>query len=423
MRIPLRTFFTAAAVFLLSGCYSPSAKESATFAPAAPMACAAPSNAHATSSNSGAASVAGPTTAPSQRVAPAGVAATPIASAPGILPTHVGDVPIIVLSGSPQEIGQQYGKALHDPIHILHDQYLLKFVNHHSTAAVAYLAAKTFQTYMLPSHVAECHALADSADLPINDCLLAQCFLDLTPMTACSTITLPASAAPDRVARFGRDLDFSSLGVADKYNVLFIYKPKGCYAFASIGWPGQIGVLSGMNQWGLCLANMEVKRNVRFPSGMPYVLLYRAVLENCKDVNEAIAYLKKTPRQTANNLMLMDATGHRAVAELTPGNVVVREAPDSAALVCTNHQRGQDLDTPGYCPRFDYLHDAAAQSFGTISLDNMKAMLGHVDQGDHTLQSMVFEPQNRVLYLATGLDAGHRPFYRVDLAPFFAASN
>ena len=51
---------------------------------------------------------------------------------------------------------------------------------------------------------------------------------------------------------------------------------------------------------------------------MPYALLYRTVLERCKTVEEAIALLETTPRQTANNLMLMDATGNRAVVEITP---------------------------------------------------------------------------------------------------------
>src|SRR5207253_2804759 len=115
----------------------------------------------------------------------------------------------------------------------------------------------------------------------------------------------------------------------------------------SVAWPGMIGVLSGMNEHGLTLANMEVDRNRRLPVAMPYTLLYRSVLEHCKTVEQAIAFLKSTPRQTANNLMLMDATGDRAVLEITPDAVVVRRAPDSAPLISTNHHRGTDLDTAG----------------------------------------------------------------------------
>src|SRR5207248_4073321 len=133
-----------------------------------------------------------------------------------------------------------------------------------------------------------------------REVLLGQCFLDLSAMTACSTITFPPAAAPDGVARFGRNLDFPSFNVADKQTVVLIFRPQGRYAFASIAWPGMIGVLSGMNEHGLALANMEVDRSPRLPAAMPYTLLYRTILERCKTVDEAVALLQSTPRQTAN---------------------------------------------------------------------------------------------------------------------------
>ena len=215
----------------------------------------------------------------------------------------------------------------------------------------------------------------------------------------------------------GRNLDFFSFDVADKASIILVYHPTGKYAFASIAWPGMIGVLSGMNERGLCLANMEVTRNPRWPSALPYTLLYRSVLEQCGSVDEAIALLQKSPRQTANNLMLMDATGNRAVSEITPEGVHVRRAADSQALVCTNHQRGDDLDTPGRCRRYDFLHDAAKQRFGSIDLGQIRNMLATAAQGNFTMQSMIFEPRERVLYLATGKDSAARPYSRIELAP------
>jgi predicted choloylglycine hydrolase len=181
-----------------------------------------------------------------------------------------------------------------------------------------------------------------------------------------------------------------------------------------------IGVLSGMNERGLCLANMEVKRNPRWPSALPYTLLYRSVLEQCGTVDEAIALLQKSPRQTANNIMLMDAQGNRAVAEITPEAVHVRRAPISKALVCTNHQRGDDLDTPGWCERYDRLHDESQNLFGSIATEQLKNMLATVAQGKMTMQSMIFQPGDRVLYLATGKDAVLNPYSRIDLAPLLA---
>jgi hypothetical protein len=165
-----------------------------------------------------------------------------------------------------------------------------------------------------------------------------------------------------------------------------------------------------------------VERGFRPPSAMPYTLLYRAILEQCRTVDEAIDFLKKTPRQSANNLMLMDAAGNRAVAEIRPEGVTVRRGQEGMALISTNHQRGQDDATPGYCWRYDALHSEAAGKFGKIGVTGLEQMLGTVVQGSHgdvTLQSMIFEPSNRVLYLATGFDAPAHPYERVDLKRYF----
>jgi isopenicillin-N N-acyltransferase-like protein len=327
-------------------------------------------------------------------------------------------IPIIQLRGSGADIGRQHGTELAHEIQLLHDKYLLVYLKDQSTRFIALGASRLFENQLLPSHRAEVAALAQASNIDEDDTMLAQCFLDLSPMSACSTITLPASATPDHIARFGRNLDFDSLNIADRYTRLFVVHPDGRYAFAAIGWPGMIGVLSGMNEYGLTLANMEVTRAPRFPQAMPYTLLYRTVLEQCRTVDEAVDLLCKTPIQTANNLMLMDAQGNRAVVELTPIAVHVRRGKDDSALISTNHQRDQDTDTPGRCWRYDSLHASAAAHFGQIDEQTVQKMLGDVGV-DSTLQSMVFEPSNRVIYLAAGTDASHRTFTRLDLTPYF----
>ena len=283
---------------------------------------------------------------------------------------------------------------------------------------LALTAADAFRGHLTPEYRDEVAGLAGGSGLDGREAMLGQCFLDLMPVTACSTVTLGADAAPDGVARFGRNLDFYSANVADKYSVLFVYHPEGRYSFVSVGWPGMVGVLSGMNEYGLAIANMEVARPARLPQAMPYTLLYRTVLEQCRTTEEAIALLERTPRQSANNLMIMDAAGNRAVAEIAPEGVTVRR-PDEFALISTNHRRGQDNASPGRCGRYDYLRDASERYHGRIDVARLESMLGTVSQNKLTLQSMVFEPSNRVIYLSAGADAAHGTFHRLDLRSYF----
>jgi hypothetical protein len=59
---------------------------------------------------------------------------------------------------------------------------------------------------------------------------------------------------------------------------------------------------------------------------------------------------------------------------------------------------------------------------GQIDLGRLEKMLATVVQGSNgemTLQSMVFEPSHRVIYLATGSDAPSKGYERIDLKPYF----
>ncbi len=330
-------------------------------------------------------------------------------------------IPIIELDGTGLEIGRKHADALRDKIRDLHTRYLTAYFHNSGAMALALAAASMFEPKFAPEHRDEVQALATATSIDPRQMLLAQCFLDLRPGTACSTVALPASASPDGVARFGRNLDFRSFDVADKASVLLVYRPEGRYQFVSIAWPGMMGVLSGMNEHGLSLANMEVKRGGRLPSAMPYTLLYRTVLERCRTVDEAVALLRDTARQSANNLMLMDADGNRAAVEITPDGIAVRKGHDDAALISTNHQRGEDYDSQGKCVRYDLLRTKSQQQFGKIDEAGVKAMLSEVAQGKYTMQSMVFEPSNRVLILSTGQSATKGAYHRLDLKPYFKA--
>jgi predicted choloylglycine hydrolase len=359
---------------------------------------------------------------PTPLAEPYGEPVAPPTTSPVVLSADAIPLRIIEVRGTAEEIGTAHGRQLSHSIKTLHEQYLKKFIKGEVQRFIALSAAQKFEAQLLPEHRDEIAALAKGAGLDPREVMLGQCFLDLTAMVACSTITLPGEAAPDGVARFGRNLDFPSLDVADKYSTLFVYHPQGRYAFASVAWPGMVGVLSGMNEHGLSVANMEVNRPPRLPNAMPYTLLYRAILEQCRTTDEAVALLEKTPRQTSNNLMIMDAAGNRAVAEIFPDGVVVRrgESGPASALISTNHRRKQDPETPGRCGRYDYLRRSSQLHFGRIDPERLKSMLATVSQDQSTLQSMIFEPGDGVLHLSVGADAARGTFQRIDLKPYFA---
>jgi isopenicillin-N N-acyltransferase like protein len=338
--------------------------------------------------------------------------------APPDAPQPSARINVIELFGDSPELGIQHGQQLGAQVRLLNDSYLKPMTgDNYEQAAQASLA---FVPFISQPHLAEMKKLAEVSKMELKDVMFAQSFLDLDSMMACSTVTLPAAASPDGVARFARNLDFPSRGVADKASVILAFHPEGRNAFVAVTWPGLIGVLSGMNEHGLTLASMEITRERRPPTAMPYMLLYRTVLEQCKNVDEAIALLDKTPKQTSNNLMLMDASGARAVVEIDPDKITVRRTDDSHALISTNHHRGVDLATRGKCGRYDKLMDASSAQWGKVGVDELHKMLESVQQGDMTIQTMIFEPSTRKLYLATGAQSASQQFTTFDLRKLFS---
>lgn len=328
-------------------------------------------------------------------------------------------VQVIELSGTPAEIGHAHGKQLAKPINALSDNYVKRFFGNDRQREMAMRAAAVFETKLDPRHLEEIKALAEASGVSTHQAMLGNCFLDLTPITACSAVALTGSASADGVPRLARNLDFPSLGVLDGQSVLLIYRPRDRFAFAAVSWPGMAGVVSGMNEHGLTLANMEVDRPGGVPKAMPYALLYRTILEKCKTVKEAIDLLEKADRQTPNNLILMDADGGRAVVEIYPDKIVVRRAENDKPLISTNHRRDKDNITPGQCRRYDRLLAGSQRDWGRLEQKSIEKMLAEVAQGKMTLQSMVFEPSNRVIHLSAGANAPTKPFASLDLKPYF----
>ncbi len=97
---------------------------------------------------------------------------------------------------------------------------------------------------------------------------------------------------------------------------------------------GLWGALDGINGHGLAVALAFAGQRL-VGKGFGITLILRYLLETCRDVGEAVAVLRRVPSHMAYNVSLVDASGRRCVAELSPGRVPrVRERD-----VTTNHQR------------------------------------------------------------------------------------
>ncbi|RLS78388.1 MAG: hypothetical protein DWI03_04430, partial [Planctomycetota bacterium] len=129
-------------------------------------------------------------------------------------PAAPRSVAVVDLAGAPAEIGRACGVRLRERIRLLEERYVGGLFRDEAGRQRALQAALPFLDQLRPHHRVELLAMAESVGLPVERVLLANCFLDLLPAIGCATVTLPADAAPDGVARFGRNLDFPGHAVA-----------------------------------------------------------------------------------------------------------------------------------------------------------------------------------------------------------------
>src|SRR3954467_15809945 len=101
-------------------------------------------------------------------------------------------IKIIDLRGDGAAIGKAHGEALRTQIRELYEKYLNRVFRDDKFRKQALIASFVFRNQLSKEHQAEISALADAAGIDAGQMMLGNCFLDLSPMTACSTITLSA---------------------------------------------------------------------------------------------------------------------------------------------------------------------------------------------------------------------------------------
>ncbi|RMF97669.1 MAG: hypothetical protein D6741_09950, partial [Planctomycetota bacterium] len=337
----------------------------------------------------------------------------------------VDGVPLRVLRGTPEEMGRQEALLCRNAgkdVLLEYPKQLAEMLEIDGGWDAFVETGRRLLPHISEHHRRELEALAEAAEIPFDELVAVNTFPDsYRGMMGCSSLLVEPPASKTGGVLFGRNLDFFAHQEMSRYTIVKVYAAgKGRFAFASVGFPGLIGVLSGMNEKGLALAVHEVRmsadRAPQFdPNGVPYMTALRRVLETCETCDQAAKLLEKMPRTTALNIALADRRT-TCVVEMTPKTVAVRKAEDDIC-VCTNHFRTDRLAWIVFPWRYAILREAADAK--PLGVDDVTAYLDRVNLRFLTVQSMVFETTPLVLHLAWGkAPATKLPYRRVDLKPW-----
>ena len=203
----------------------------------------------------------------------------------------------------------------------------------------------------------------------------------------------------------------------------------------------RVGRDEGLNEHGLsvtmssCGFPVGALPYMRAPKrkGLQFWAVVRALLENCRDVDEALDYLEGMPIAYNLNMILLDRSGHAALVETLDGRTAVRRAEpgsDRQMLWATNHAvlpelaRIEPQAMAHSLLRYDYIKAQLEGKTGLTRAGMKDMLLSRYPDGlcchDYpeyfgTTKSMVLSPVDGTVELCWGgrAENGWRT-YRVD---------
>jgi isopenicillin-N N-acyltransferase-like protein len=337
---------------------------------------------------------------------------------------------LVKIEGKPYEMGVQRGKKVGDLIR----KRLEIYRRSGREAEVVELCERCEQAIQekFPEIIEEFRGIADGSGVSYNE-LRNFAFQDSAykyetgSAVECSSFAATKEATADGHPIITKNADLAPRMSADD-TVIVYAKPHGRNRYIAVSaWPEWVAGPDGMNEKGLALAGSGVNpidadealsQDSRI--GIPLYFLQSVIYSNCGDVNEAVEYLKLTPKGCGygRNLNLVDMKGNLLKAEVSYGKVNFlwpyqsASHPTNGFFAGTGHFCSKDMNKLGPSPekysgsyrRFDRLMSLLSRSAGSIDFDLARAIMKDHSNGPsdasicrhssvtNTLGSMVMQP-------------------------------
>lgn len=166
-----------------------------------------------------------------------------------------------------------------------------------------------------------------------------------SPLIGCTTFSVSSDRSSSGSPMLARTFDFEVHDIFDEQKAVFFVREEGKIPFASVAWPGLVGVVTGMNSDGLAAVVHGARAGPTSAVGEPVVQTLRKVLSEARSTAEAIAILERSPKLVSHLVVLNDAAGRAVAIERVVGaEAFVKELPNISTV--TNHLEGPFAEDP-----------------------------------------------------------------------------
>ncbi len=207
----------------------------------------------------------------------------------------------------------------------------------------------------------EMEGIADGAGVSLKEIRRLH-VVSVVTERACSVFAVFGPATEDGKTYLGRNFDWIMDAGMQNESALILYEPEGHKAFASAGYLGLVGVLSGMNLEKIAIGQIGAISKDSDWSGIPMMLLLRRVLEESGSLEEAVNIVKNADRTVGYNYVFADGkTGEGVALETSANHCAVFRDNDPAETI------EYALPIEGAVFRADEAMDQTVRSFQTCA--------------------------------------------------------
>jgi predicted choloylglycine hydrolase len=228
----------------------------------------------------------------------------------------------ITLRGTHYEMGRQLGRQLHEAGTRLPEL---------DTRQARYIDGLVGQVQgLIPDLFEEMRGLAEAGRYDERAVYFYSLSIGIVP--SCTVVAVSGAHTGGQTL-LGRNYD-----AGPKFADFTLYRtyPEGGLAHIGCAYNLLVGREGGMNEAGLAIAVTGVQGHNTDEPGLWDHIPVRAVLDQCRTVDEAVTLLEALPHLWTKNFLVADKTGQTAVVEAAQQHVAISRTTDGFGAI-TNH--------------------------------------------------------------------------------------
>ncbi len=130
---------------------------------------------------------------------------------------------------------------------------------------------------------------------------------------AAFSITRKRSPSEPGNLLIGRSLWFDLEHEVEPDRIVTVVRPDGRYPYVSVGWPGLVGVVTGINARGIFVALNPARTNDPLEDGAPAPIVLRRVLEEADTLDHAVELLRDAALRSSAVVLVGDGVQRESV--------------------------------------------------------------------------------------------------------------